>query len=204
MKQNDSLALEGVLDVPLGADESEGRTPGPASNLIQRVSMKYGGAKHRELERFIKFLLVGALGAVIDVGLANILMNLVFHVQDGDVLLVMLAGSISFTAAVMSNFVWNRYWTYPDSRSRSLRRQLAQFFLVSAVGLAIRAVILVLFSDFFAGIFRQLAASRFMGMELSGRVEFKIGANMAVLLALVIVALWNFFANRYWTYNDVQ
>lgn len=188
----------------LDTKSPEGPADIRSSGVIRRISVRYGGEKYRELERFLKFLMVGALGAVIDIGLANVLMNLVFHVQDGDVLLVMLAGSISFTCAVLSNFMWNRYWTYPDSRSRSLRRQLAQFFLVSVVGLGIRAIILAVFSDAFAGIFRELAASHFMGIQLGERVEFKIGANMAVLLSVVVVAFWNFFANRLWTYNDVD
>jgi putative flippase GtrA len=27
---------------------------------------------------------------------------------------------------------------------------------------------------------------------------------MTLAVAVVIVMLWNFFVNRYWTYNDVQ
>ncbi|MCZ2289154.1 MAG: hypothetical protein LC138_09995, partial [Anaerolineales bacterium] len=30
-----------------------------------------------------------------------------------------------------------------------------------------------------------------------------IGHNAALALAIGIVMLWNYFANRYWTYNDV-
>lgn len=172
--------------------------------LIRRISVRYGGNKPRELERFIKFLVVGAVGALIDLGLANILINFVFHVQEGQVALVVLCSSISFTAAVISNFIWNRYWTYPDSRSRRIRRQLAQFFAVSIVGLIIRGIIVSLFSNFFSGIVGQLAAQHLLGLENAGRIQFKIGANLAVILALIVVAMWNFFVNRYWTYNDVN
>lgn len=168
---------------------------------IRKFSRRYGGAKAAELERFVKFLFVGALGAVIDLGLTNLLMIL-FHVQDGDVHLVVVAGSIGFICAVCSNFFWNRYWTYPDSRSRRIRHQLALFFLISFFGLVIRAVVVGLFSNPFAEFVTNTAHS--MNLVIEDRVLFKIGANMAVIMALVIVALWNFFANRYVTYNDVD
>jgi putative flippase GtrA len=32
----------------------------------------------------------------------------------------------------------------------------------------------------------------------------RIGKNMALILAVVVVMFWNFFVNRYWTYNDVS
>jgi hypothetical protein len=32
----------------------------------------------------------------------------------------------------------------------------------------------------------------------------KLGTMISLLIAMVIVMLWNFFANRYWTYNDVS
>jgi putative flippase GtrA len=32
----------------------------------------------------------------------------------------------------------------------------------------------------------------------------KIGTVAAQFIALWVVMLWNFFANRYWTYNDVD
>jgi putative flippase GtrA len=30
-----------------------------------------------------------------------------------------------------------------------------------------------------------------------------IGHNAALAVAIGIVMLWNYFANRYWTYNDI-
>ncbi|HHH81806.1 MAG TPA: GtrA family protein, partial [Chloroflexi bacterium] len=78
----------------------------------------------RELSRFLKFCVVGVIGAVVDFGTFNLLAN-VLHVWS------IGASMASFTAAVCSNFLWNRYWTYPDSRSKQLGAQLFQFALVS-------------------------------------------------------------------------
>jgi putative flippase GtrA len=32
----------------------------------------------------------------------------------------------------------------------------------------------------------------------------RIGKNLSLMLAVGIVMFWNFFVNRYWTYNDVD
>ena len=91
----------------------------------------------RERTRFLRFAVVGIIGAVIDFGVMNLLVGL-FSAP------LVLAGSISFCAAVISNFSWNRYWTYPDSRSKKVFRQLIEFALVSIFGLGIRIVTLTL------------------------------------------------------------
>ncbi len=88
-----------------------------------------------ERTRFLKFMAVGAFGAVIDFGIANLLSHF-FNMP------LVYAGTISFTCAVISNFIWNRYWTYPESRSRRLAHQLGMFFLVNLAGVAIRIPIL--------------------------------------------------------------
>ena len=85
----------------------------------------------KERNRFIKFAIVGAGGAILDFGV----MNLLTHLAG---MQLVLAGTISFTCAVASNFIWNRVWTYPESRSRPLVSQLGMYFVVNAAGVAIR------------------------------------------------------------------
>ena len=60
-----------------------------------------------ERGRFLKFMVVGAIGAVIDFGIANVLTH--FLRMD-----LVPAGTISLACAIVSNFIWNRYWTYPE------------------------------------------------------------------------------------------
>jgi len=85
----------------------------------------------KERNRFLKFALVGTLGALIDFGVMNALSH-----WAGMSLVV--AGTISFICAVINNFTWNRIWTYPESRSRPLFGQLGMFILVNLAGVAIR------------------------------------------------------------------
>ena len=116
----------------------------PIDRLITRVSGRFGGDKPKELERLIKFAFVGLLGFAIDSGTTIVLQNsLLPPVTAANEPLdfnVALATTIAFVLAVCSNFVWNRLWTYPDSRSRSARRQLTQFAIVSVIGWALRTL----------------------------------------------------------------
>jgi putative flippase GtrA len=143
-----------------------------------------------ERTRFLKFLVVGFIGALIDFGVMNLLTS-----QLG--LSLVIAGTISFTCAVTSNFIWNRYWTYPDSRSRPLLKQLAMFFLVNTAGVAIRIPILHFMEPVFESILDRLSFIPSISIDT-------LAKNLTLGLAVVVVLLWNFFINRYWTYNDVS
>jgi putative flippase GtrA len=143
-----------------------------------------------ERSRFLKFMVVGAIGAVVDFGIANLLTQ--FLNMD-----LVPAGTISFACAVLSNFLWNRYWTYPESRSRALAHQLGMFTMVNVAGVAIRIPILHYIEPLMLNFFRQdLNLSR-PGPEFAAR-------NATLALAVGIVMLWNFFVNRYWTYGDID
>lgn len=169
----------------------------------------------RELERFGKFLVVGTFGAMVDFGFYNLLLGpaealltaeprfaqalFAFGVTAAQVtaLAPALAGSLSFVLAIISNFIWNRYWTYPDSRSKPLLRQFVQFFLVNLTGIVIRVPIITLTHRPFTRLVVMLWPALQTGAE-------RLGKNLALALAVGIVLFWNFFANRYWTYNDVE
>jgi putative flippase GtrA len=144
----------------------------------------------RERTRFLRFMVVGAIGAVVDFGV----MNLLTHLLN---MPLVFAGTISFICAVVSNFVWNRYWTYPDSRSKPLVRQLLMFALVNAAGVAIRIPILYFVEPPLLDLF-----TRFPDLS-PNRADF-FARNLTLAIAVGIVMLWNFFINRYWTYNDVD
>jgi len=144
-----------------------------------------------ERNRFFRFLVVGSIGAVVDFGVMNLLTQLLGFS-------LVLAGTISFVCAVISNFIWNRYWTYPDSRSKPIGKQLAMFFAVNTAGVAIRIPIL----RFVEPPLEHLFTQQHLALEtFSAQVSAK---NLTLAIAVGIVLLWNFFVNRYWTYNDVN
>lgn len=145
-------------------------------------------ADPQERIRFLKFSVVGAIGAAIDFGVMNALTSwLKFS--------LVLAGTISFLCAVTSNFIWNRFWTYPDSRSRPLIHQWLMFFLVNLAGVGIRIPLLR---------FLEVPLERLViHLQPSFPSPSLLAKNLTLAVAVGVVMLWNFFVNRYWTYNDV-
>ena len=142
----------------------------------------------RERSRFLKFAVVGVIGAVIDFGVMNTLVgfNLPFTA----------AGTISFIAAVISNFLWNRYWTYPDSRGKHVVGQMVQFFAVNTAGLAIRYPIL--------HYVEPLLDKFFIEIPNIASYHEVLSHNITLAFAVGVVMMWNFLANRFWTYSDIN
>ena len=164
--------------------------------------MKFSPRTTRELVRFLKFCVVGVVGAVVDFGTFNLLANVIG-------IWSVLASMISFTAAVISNFLWNRYWTYPDSRSKKISSQVVQFGVVSLIGLAIRTPLFALTEPAFIQLSSEWLprAAEFL-VQISDSIgdlsPIVIGRNLALALAVVVVLFWNFGVNRLWTYSDVE
>ncbi len=181
--------------------------------IVTRIAERFG-IKPKEAERFFKFLVVGIIGFVVDFGVFNLLTN-PFDVMLAEGTAVhetiigwgltvdqtlnlspTLAGTVSFIAAIISNFFWNRYWTYPDSRSKPFVRQFVMFTAVSLAGIIFRIPIISLTNRPFIRLVEGIPA-------LALYAE-RIGENMALALSVLIIMFWNFFVNRYWTYNDVE
>lgn len=144
----------------------------------------------RERSRFVRYSIVGAVGAAVDFTVLNILTSL-FGVTS------VIASVLSFIAAVISNFTWNRYWTYPDSRSKKFSRQLIQFSVVSIIGLGIRTSVFAILESMFLTIL----------INSSFTLPFEpdiIALNLALAVVIGIVMVWNFVVNRFWTFSDVD
>ncbi len=152
--------------------------------------LTWARANRKEADRFIKFLVVGTVGFFVDFGVFNLLHT---FLNVG----LAVAQTCSFTTAVISNFTWNRFWTYRDSRSKAIQRQLLQFFVVNLIGYLIRTPILL----FSAPLYLRLLT--WLRLFANGQAA-KLGDNLGLMTAVTVVLLWNFFINRIWTYNDVS
>ena len=146
--------------------------------IIENITNVYQN-NPKEIRRFVKFAIVGTLGAIIDFALLNLLKGY-FDWP------LFWANTVSVSVAIISNFVWNRLWTFPESRTRKKRKQLPQFALVNVVGLLINNFIVV-------GIDALLVSS--LGEPLS--------YNVAKMVAIGVVLFWNFGINRLWTYKGL-
>jgi len=180
----------------------------PFDTPIRIIAQRFG-SRSKEIERFLKFAVVGVSGAVIDLGMVILLQATILPPKP-DVTFdinVTIATSIAFICAVLSNFVWTRLWVYPDSRSKSVRRQLALFTTFSAIGGIARASWITFSYSFIGHALMPIALPIIHTIRPayipSLSAEEKIGTIAAQLVGMVVIMVWNFSINRYITYNDV-
>jgi len=151
----------------------------------------------KEYKRFIKFALVGAFGAIVDFTTFNVMLyifNNIYHLpivwKPFGIAInweLLVANTIAVSIAIISNFTWNRLWTFPESRTRKKRKQLIQFALVNIIGLMLNNLILLV---------AHALLVPYMG-------EGSLTNNAAKAVAIGIVLFWNFGANRLWTYRGL-
>ncbi|MEZ4666921.1 MAG: GtrA family protein [Anaerolineae bacterium] len=174
---------------------------------ITIISSRFGN-RAKEVERFLKFAIVGVIGAIVDFGTVTLLQATVLPPDSKNGTNVFVATSIAFIAAVCSNFIWNRIWTYPDSRSKSARRQLALFTFISFVGWAGRTLWITAsfhaVGSFLMPVVLPIIRVLRPGYIPSFAAQDKLGTLAAMLVGVIVVMFWNFLANRRWTYNDVE
>jgi putative flippase GtrA len=177
----------------------------PLDILIVAVAGRFG-SKSKEVERFLKFAVVGSIGALVDFGTLFVLQATIL--PPINTASVALATTIAFCAAILSNFTWNRIWTYPDSRTRSARRQLAIFAFISAIGWLGRTAWISLAYGPLGTLLMPLAIPVIHLLRPayvpSDTGAAKLGTFAAMFIGVIVVMFWNFFANRIWTYNDVS
>jgi putative flippase GtrA len=108
------------------------------------------------------------------------------------------ASVCSFSVAVINNFIWNRLWTYPESKEKPLGSQLVKFCIVSVIGLIIRTPLFAVIEDPLIQY-----SSTILGLN-SSTSPVTLGHNLALGIAIIVVLFWNYFANRFWTYKGIK
>jgi len=184
MTQSESISLA----------EPSAATPG----FIGRISIRIGGSKAKEVERFLKFAVVGLSGTFVN-SILLFIVGALLNAQPGSLALG-IAEAIAYGIAIFNNFVWNRFWVYPDSRSKPMLHQLAMFYVINAIGFVISTILVVIASgpltSLLANVLHHVTATQ---------TDARLGTQMSLyFVATPLVMFWNFFVNRYITYNDVK
>ncbi|MBI5303474.1 MAG: GtrA family protein [Chloroflexi bacterium] len=133
-----------------------------------------------EFNRFFKFVIVGGVGAFVDFSVLNWLVLGVGLPKE-------YANLVSVICAIVSNFTWNRLWTYPESRERPWHTQFGKFTIVNLIGLGINQRVFL------------SADALIFGPVLPHPLDY----NAAKATAIGVVLFWNFFINRQWTYRGI-
>jgi putative flippase GtrA len=117
--------------------------------------------------QLIRFCCVGASGFAVNLG--------VFRLADAT-LPYLLAFTLAFVLSALSNFVWNRLWTFPGAPGRT-HGQLARFVLVSALALGLDLGILAVLVE-----------------------RAHVPALAAAAIAILVVTPVSFAGNKRWSF----
>ena len=130
-----------------------------------------------------KFLLVGALNTLVDLGILNLLIaasgitsGIGFSIFKG----------FSFLIAVGNSYLWNKYWTFGEKKSKqdfiAQGKEFAQFLIVSGIG-------------FFLNVGTASAVVNFINPQfgLSARAWPTVGA----LAGTLVIMTWNFIGYKF-------
>ncbi len=120
-----------------------------------------------------RYMAVGASGATVHLGTLWFLVELIG-------LPVLVSTTTGFVAAVISNFILNRLWTF-KSPERNVRLQFVRFVIVSLWGMAINVSLMWV-------------------LVHVCRLPYLIGQ----VLTIGVVSVWNFLANTYWTFQPIR
>ena len=127
-----------------------------------------------------RFLIVGVLGTVLDMGLFAALRALLPGLP------ALAANTISYSAGIVNNYTLHRRWTYAQRPNRAVRAQFAQFLLVSLSALALNNALVLLLA-------RPLAAH----LPIPAYGEF-----LAKGCATGVGLCWNYLVNNHWTFRS--
>lgn len=122
----------------------------------------------------VKFGFTGMSGLVIDFSVTWLLKD-ELHLNK------FLANAAGFTAAVISNYVINRLWTFSEREKTKVSKQFASFLMVSLIGLVLNSSFLYLFHE-----------------------HLYLNFYLSKAIAILLVFFWNFSANYFFVFKSIK
>jgi len=134
-------------------------------------------------KRFFRFALVGALNVAFDVGLLNLQLT---AFGQKNVNFFPLFASVSFFAATVNSFFWNKHWVFGDRESRGAG-PVAWFYFVNAVG-------------FFVNVGIATGLVRFL--PVPPHLSVLVWENAAKAAGIGAALITNFFGYKYLAFRE--
>lgn len=123
------------------------------------------------IEQFLKFGVVGAIAFLIDYGVLMLLSQVIGMDP-------VISASISFVVSVVFNYVASMHYVFTRRDDISRRREFTIFVILSAIGLVINEIIMVI------------------GVNVLG--DSALMVTITKLVATAIVMVWNFVSRKKW------
>jgi len=126
-----------------------------------------------------KFILVGGLNFLIDMGVLNFL---IFSTGISTGITQSGFKSLSFLVAVLNSYFWNKYWTFKRAAQENVFQEFLQFLIVSVIG-------------FFINITTDYILVNNIGPQWG--MALKTWAQLSAVIATVVALNWNFIGYKF-------
>lgn len=133
-----------------------------------------------------KFILVGTLNTLIDLGVLNLL---IFTSGISSGFGYSAFKGISFIAAVINSYFLNKFWTFKALKTERAKEEFAQFFIVSMIGFGINVGV--------ASLVVNMIGAQF-------GITPKIWANIGAITATLVGMTWNFLGYKFIVFKNAK
>ena len=139
------------------------------------------------IKQFLKFAVVGTIGAAVDFGIYNLLTrgfgwDKIYLILGYEII---AANLVSVFFAILCNFLLNKYWTFRD-KSAAVVRQGAGYFMLNGITFVLNQIL----TSFF--VFRVPLTTALFGSQKD---------NAAKALAIGIILFINFFGSKFFVFR---
>jgi putative flippase GtrA len=136
--------------------------------------------------QFAKFIIVGSLNFLIDMGILNFL---IFYTGISAGLPQSAFKGFSFIVAVLNSYLWNKFWTFRRSKSHGVRKEFIQFLIVSIIGFLLNLGIDFVFVNM---------------IHPFGALPAKSWAQFSAMIAAIVALFWNFIGYKFIVFEVKQ
>jgi putative flippase GtrA len=141
--------------------------------MVQLITARVRRVRHLVPE-LAKFGVVGATGAVVDLGGSAVLYG-TFHLGP------ITSKAIALTAACVVTYLGSRFWTFRNRENQAVHRELILFIVLNAIGLVIAEIVIGMTAYVFG-------------------VRDQIAYNAASVIGTGIGTIFRFWAYRKWVF----
>lgn len=135
-----------------------------------------------------KYLLIGIMATLVDLGIMNILI-MISGIATG--MYYSVFKGISFLFATFSKYFGDKFWAFEQMEKEEMKKEFIKFFSVTLVGLVINVSVASFVVNFLG--FHMLTL---FGSSL-GVLNDKTIANLGGIAAALAAAVWNFVGYKF-------
>lgn len=138
------------------------------------------------INQFSRFFVVGIINTGVDLAVLNILIWL--FGADKSISYYPLFKTISFLAAVINSYIFNKYWVFATTtKKQSVQRESLLFFLVSTFGFLLNVVVATSIFHLITTLYTQ---------------NIFVASDVGAIVGTLVVLISNFIGYKFLVFKD--